>query len=144
MKKMKIDIVSTLILLIGIICIIFGSIYFVKYLKMAKRCNRTVIAKIVGVDDETVYSNDSWQHNYTPTFEYTYNEHTYIKKSIVSSGNKNRYVVGETEDIMINSDNPEEFMTVSNAETYMALGMLIVGIIIVAVGSKLAVEAQYN
>ena len=121
--------------LVGIVCIIGGTIMRKKVRELQQRCSVIGEAEIVDILEEHSYHNSENGSTtfHIPIYEYTIGDRKIKKRSIYGS---QKYKKGQKIEIYYNPENPSDsyIKGLENTDTGMANGLITIGIIIIIVG----------
>lgn len=124
--------------LIGIVCIIAGTIMKKNMRELQQRCSVICEAEIVDILEESSYNSENGSTTFhIPIYEYTIGDKKIKKRSNYGSP---KYKKGQKIEICYNPENPSDSYIKELKNTGMANGLITVGIIIIAVGIYLGIS----
>lgn len=123
-------------LILGILFILFGISSMKKTKAKSARCVAPAIGRIVRVDTELEERDEGHRKikSYVPVFQYIVNGQSVESSSNISTGDKNKYRVGDTAEILFNPAKPSEFVIKGKSEKSgkgFGIGMLLIGAVMI-------------
>ena len=124
--------------LVGIVCIIGGTIMRKNVRELQQRCSVIGEAEIVDILEESSYDSENGSTTFhIPIYEYTIGDKKIKKRSNYGSP---KYKKGQKIEICYNPENPSDSYIKELGNTGMANGLITVGIIIIVVGIYLGIS----
>jgi hypothetical protein len=132
---------NILILIIGLALLVGGIVLLTKNLKLSKK-GISMAAEIVEVIKKRETNTDSEGYTsttdmYYPVYKYEYKGVKYENKSNVGVGNKRKYKVGETLNIVFMDESPDKAKVKNFLSMWLTPGILIVAGVAILIGSFL-------
>ena len=138
------------VILIGLLFVVIGIIFFVTGKAKAKRCTIDAIGTVVEIIETRSRDSDgNYKYSYCPVVRYQAGDRTVTKESNISSStgstldlggisissSKSKYNVNDKIEIMYNPDNVEEFLIKGdNDSNLLAIIFIFIGSIAVIFG----------
>ena len=123
--------------LVGIVCIIAGTIMRKNVRELQQRCSVICEAEIVDILEERSYDSENGSTTFhIPVYEYTIGDKKIKKRSNYGSQN---YKKGQKIEICYNPENPSDSYIKELGNTGTANVLITVGIIIIIVGIYLGI-----
>ena len=134
-----------LVILFGILSIGVGAFLFISSMSLAKRCTVEATGKVVEIIEEKEENRDAedagaivsntYTYTYYPVIEYQAGTETVKEKSTTGYGQKDKFTVGQTIDILYNPNEPTEYIIKGEkTANIVGIGFMAVGVIIIMIG----------
>lgn len=126
-----------IVMIFGVIASIIGIVFLVIYSVKKTNCTLEVTALVVYLDKDTSFDDGTYSESYAPVFYYEVDGNDFMETYNLYS-NPSQYEVGDQVDLLVNPDNPTNFLVADSIWMQLTGGICLgVGIFLTILASIL-------